>query len=55
MTSPRADVHASGDGETESDFRQAVMGTIDGILVVDDEGRVRFANPSAENAPRVAC
>ncbi len=48
MTSSKSDVHISGDGETESGFRQAVMGTIDGILVVDDDGRVHFANPAAE-------
>ena len=48
MTSTGADVHISGDGETESGFREAVMGTIDGILVVDNDGRVHFANPSAE-------
>ena len=48
MTSSKTDVHISGDGETESDFRQAVMGTIDGILLVDEDGRVHFANPAAE-------
>jgi diguanylate cyclase (GGDEF)-like protein/PAS domain S-box-containing protein len=34
--------------ETESDFRDALTATIDGILVVDHDGRVHFANPSAE-------
>jgi diguanylate cyclase (GGDEF)-like protein/PAS domain S-box-containing protein len=34
--------------QTEADFRAAVMATIDGILVVDHEGLVVFANPSAE-------
>jgi diguanylate cyclase (GGDEF)-like protein/PAS domain S-box-containing protein len=34
--------------DTEDGFRGAVMTTIDGILVVDHEGRVHFANPSAE-------
>ena len=34
--------------ETENGFREAVMKTIDGILVVDDEGRVHIANPAAE-------
>ena len=48
MTSTKADVLSLRDLETESCFRDAVMGTIDGILVVDDEGRVHFANPSAE-------
>ena len=33
---------------TELGFRDAVMGTIDGILVVDVDGRLHFANPSAE-------
>ena len=37
-----------GRPETESGFRNAVMATLDGILVVDEEGRVHFANPSAE-------
>jgi diguanylate cyclase (GGDEF)-like protein/PAS domain S-box-containing protein len=37
-----------GDHQSESGFRDAVMTTIDGILVVDPEGRVHFANPSAE-------
>jgi diguanylate cyclase (GGDEF)-like protein/PAS domain S-box-containing protein len=37
-----------GDHQAESGFRDAVMTTIDGILVVDAEGRVHFANPSAE-------
>ena len=48
MTSSKIDVQISGDGESKSGFRQAVMGTIDGILVVDEEGRVHFANPAAE-------
>jgi diguanylate cyclase (GGDEF)-like protein/PAS domain S-box-containing protein len=33
--------------QTEGDFRAAVITTIDGILVVDHDGRVIFANPSA--------
>ena len=33
---------------SESDYRNAVMATLDGILVVDLEGTVLFANPAAE-------
>jgi len=34
--------------ETELDYRDAVMATLDGILVVDHQGTIRFANPAAE-------
>lgn len=36
------------DAASELDYRDAVMATVDGILVVDQHGRIRFANPSAE-------
>ena len=35
-------------GESEIHYRDAVMATLDGILVVDKEGTIRFANPAAE-------
>jgi diguanylate cyclase (GGDEF)-like protein/PAS domain S-box-containing protein len=48
MTLDRAPLVDSGHLESERGFRDAVMTTIDGILVVDADGRVHFANPSAE-------
>ena len=39
---------AKGVAGSEGDYRNAVMATLDGILVVDLEGTVRFANPAAE-------
>ena len=48
MTSTGADVPSFEHPENGNGFHDAVMGTIDGILVVDDDGRVHFANPSAE-------
>ena len=33
---------------SEADYRNAVMATLDGILVVDQGGTIQFANPSAE-------
>jgi len=34
--------------DTDLEFRDAVMATHDGILVVDHQGTIRFANPAAE-------
>jgi diguanylate cyclase (GGDEF)-like protein/PAS domain S-box-containing protein len=34
--------------DSELDYRDAVMATLDGILVVDHQGTIRFANPAAE-------
>jgi diguanylate cyclase (GGDEF)-like protein/PAS domain S-box-containing protein len=48
MPSGRGVLAGLGDSQSESGFREAVMTTIDGILVVDAEGCVHFANPSAE-------
>ncbi|HEU5085161.1 MAG TPA: EAL domain-containing protein [Acidimicrobiales bacterium] len=43
---PRA-VRPREPGAGEDDFLSVVRATVDGILVVDERGRVRFANPAA--------
>ena len=43
-----SNVSPLGDQRSDSDFRAALIATIDGMVVVDGAGMVRFANPAAE-------
>jgi diguanylate cyclase (GGDEF)-like protein/PAS domain S-box-containing protein len=49
VRSARAVAAELTDHGSEDDYRSAVMATVDGILVVDTQGRICLANPSAED------